>query len=45
MVWLFIKMGFQNPYDLDYDPGGSSGTGIAVTNLAMVGIGEDEVAP
>ena len=33
----------KNPYDLDYDPGGSSGgTGIAVAaNLAMVGIGED----
>ena len=33
----------KNPYDSDYDPGGSSGgTGIAVAaNLAMVGIGED----
>ena len=33
----------KNPYDLHYDPGGSSGgTGIAVAaNLAMVGVGED----
>ncbi|OUU76276.1 MAG: hypothetical protein CBC29_00725 [Methylococcaceae bacterium TMED69] len=33
----------KNPYDLLYDPGGSSGgTGIAIAaNLAMVGIGED----
>ena len=33
----------KNPYDLAYDPGGSSGgTGIAVAaNLATVGIGED----
>ena len=37
------KWGFKKSYDLDYDPGGSSGgTGIAVAaNLAMVGIGED----
>ena len=37
------KNGVSKNFDLDYDPGGSSGgTGIAVAaNLAMVGIGED----